>query len=153
MFRRRFHGARRFFLIVPGILVALALTGVLYQTLSVRRWSTRFPPPGRLVDVGGRRLHLICTGEGAPTVIFESSGFGSSLGFDAVRAEVSIQTRACAYDRMEMAWSDAGDAVISAGLLADDLERLLDRARLAPPYILVPASIGGLTVELFARRH
>jgi len=54
---------------------------------------------------------------------------------------------------MGMGWSDSGPDVISIGLLADDLESLLDRAALPPPYILVPASIGGLTVELFARRH
>ena len=150
MVRRR---ARRLALIVLSALVALLVSGMLYQTLSVRRESARFPPPGRLVDVGGRRLHVLCTGEGEPTVVFEASGLGSSLSFDKVRAEVDSRTRVCSYDRAGMGWSDPGPGVISAGVLADDLQRLLDRAGLRPPYILVPASVGGLTVELFSRRH
>jgi len=96
---------------------------------------------------------LICLGQGEPTVIFESSGLGSALSSALAREEVSAHTRVCSYDRMGMGWSDPGPSVISAGLLADDLERLTVRAELHPPFILVASSIGGLTVELFARRH
>ena len=146
-------------LIVVTTLVALPLIGALYQTVSVRRESRRFPPPGRLIDVAApgdgaaRRLHLICIGEGEPTVIFEPSGFGGALSSSAARAEVGAHTRVCSYDRMGAGWSDPGPSVITAGLLADDLERLTVHAGLHPPFIIVPASIGGLTAELFARRH
>ena len=133
--------------------MALAVAGAGYQSVSVRRESGRFPPPGQLVDVGGRRVHLLCIGDGSPTVIFESPGFGNALSSSKARAEVAAHTRVCSYDRMGTGWSDPGPAVISAGALADDLDRLLARAGVLPPYVLVPASIGGLTVELFARRH
>jgi pimeloyl-ACP methyl ester carboxylesterase len=146
-------------LIALAAVVALPLAGALYQTLSVWRESSRFPPPGRLIMVSApgervqRRLHLLCLGQGEPTVIFESSGFGGALSSRAAREEVSAHTRVCSYDRMGMGWSDPGPSVISAGLLVDDLERLIRQAGLRPPFILVPASIGGLTAELFARRH
>ena len=153
MSRLWWHRTRRVFLIGVGALLALAVAGAVYQSVSVRRETGRYPPPGQLVDVGGRRLHLVCIGEGRPTVIFESSGFGNSLSSSKARAEVAAHTRVCSYDRMGTGWSDPGPAVISAGALADDLDRLLARAGVQPPYVLVPASIGGLTVELFARRH
>ena len=86
-------------------------------------------------------------------MIFENSSFGTSTSFDAVRALVSRHTRACAYDRAGTGWSDPGPSLIPANLLADDLHRLLERAGVAPPYILVPSSIGGLTAEFFARRY
>jgi len=144
----------RFLLIAVGVAVALALGGAVYQTLSVRREARRFPPPGRLVDVGGRHLHLICFGNGEPTVVFEGGIFQGALSSEAARMEVSSQTRVCSYDRMGMGWSDPGPSgPISSGQLADDLRLLLDRAGIRPPYILVPASIGGLTVEMFARRY
>jgi len=82
--------------IVLGVVAALPLAGALYQTVSVRREAARFPPPGRLADIGGRRLHVICEGAGDPAVIFESSGLGSALSFDAVRAEVSPRTKPAA---------------------------------------------------------
>ena len=144
---------RRAALIVVTVVIGVPLAGAMYQRISVRREARRFPPSGRLIDVGGRRLHLICEGSGRPTVIFESSGLGNSTSSEEVRADVRSRTQVCAYDRMGMGWSDPGPRDVSAGVLVDDLERLLDRAALGPPYILVPASIGGLTVELFARRH
>jgi pimeloyl-ACP methyl ester carboxylesterase len=150
---------RRLSLLAIVILAVLPFAGALYQTLTVRNESGRFPAPGRLVNVAGagerseRRLHLICLGQGEPTVIFESSIFGSALSSRAAREEVSAYTRVCSYDRMGMGWSDPGPAVISVGQLADDLEHLTMQAELRPPYILVPASIGGLAAELFGRRH
>jgi hypothetical protein len=138
---------RRILLIVLTTLVALPIGGAVYQSVSVRRESGRFPAPGRLINVArpgepARRLHLICIGQGAPTVIFEAGGFGGSLSARAARQEVSAQTRVCSYDRMGMGWSDPGPDVIPAGLLADDLERLTTEAALPPPFILAPASIG-----------
>jgi pimeloyl-ACP methyl ester carboxylesterase len=146
--------ARRRILIGLGLIgLALPVAGAIYQSQSVAREGARFPAPGAFADVGGRRLHYICTGEGEPAVIFEASGLASSMSFDAVRAEISPRAKTCAYDRMGMGWSDPGPAVISAGMLADDLHALLAHAAIKPPYVLVAASVGGLTAELFARRH
>lgn len=153
MSRLWWHRTRRVFLIGVGALLALSAAGLLYQSVSVRREAGRFPPPGQLVDVGGRRLHLLCIGEGRPTVIFESSGFGNSLSSSKARAEVAARTRVCSYDRMGTGWSDPGPPVISVGALADDLDHLLERAGIPAPHVFVAASIGGLPVELFARRH
>jgi pimeloyl-ACP methyl ester carboxylesterase len=144
---------KRFVLIVLATLLSAAATGALYQTLSVRRDAARFPPPGRLVDVGGRRLHLLRIGDGRPTVIFEASMLSNSVSFTEARAAIARRTRICSYDRMGTGWSDAGPATISIGALADDLDRLLDRAVASPPYIVEAASIGGVVAELYARRH
>lgn len=144
---------KRFVLIVLVSLLSAAAAGAVYQTLSVRRDAARFPPPGRLVDVGGRRLHLLCIGDGRPTVIFEASMSSSSVSFAEARSAISRRARVCSYDRMGTGWSDAPPATVSIGALADDLDRLLDRAVTSPPYIVEAASIGGLVAELYARRH
>ena len=86
-------------------------------------------------------------------MIFEPSGFGNALSAWIARQQISAYTRVCSYDRVGTGWSDPGPATISAGVLTDDLERLLDRAGIPSPYLLVPSSIGGLTAELFVRRH
>lgn len=133
--------------------VLLASAGALYQAISVKREAERFRPPGQLVDVGGRRLHLVCIGAGEPTVVFEPSGFGGAGSSSVARAEIAKSTRVCSYDRAGMGWSDPGPSSLSAGVLSDDLARLLERAGLRPPYVLVASSVGGVTAELFARRH
>src|SRR3982074_1911005 len=93
---------RRLFVATLALLIVLLAAGAVYQWLRVRAEAGRYPPPGTLVDIGGRRLHLVCIGEprrGEPTVIFESSGFGGALSSEQARREVAARTRVCSYDR------------------------------------------------------
>ena len=56
------------------------------------------PPPGRLIDVGGRRLHLWCMGSGSPTVLFEAGASAFAIDFSLVQPEIAKPTlkRRCA---------------------------------------------------------
>jgi pimeloyl-ACP methyl ester carboxylesterase len=134
------------------VLLALPLAGCLYETTAAARAARRFPPPGRLIDVGGRRLHLLCIGSGRPIVLFEASGFSNSASSAAARSGLARRTTVCSYDRPGVGWSDPGPDVMSVGQLADDLRQLQDRA-LDSPIVIVTSSIGGLISELFARRY
>ena len=58
----------------PAIRIAAAaaaagIASFTYQRIAEVRDRHRFPPPGRLVDIGGRRLHLVTVGEGSPAVV------------------------------------------------------------------------------------
>jgi pimeloyl-ACP methyl ester carboxylesterase len=134
------------------VLVALPVGGLIYEAYADGMDGLEFTPPGQLVDIGGRRLHLVCIGEGEPTVFFESSGFSNSMSFSRARERIAARTRVCSYDRSGMGWSDPGPAAASTGDLARDLAVLQDRAKLHGPHVLVASSIGGLTAELFARQ-
>ena len=141
--------------LIAGLIVVVPLSaaGAVYQTIHVRRESALYRPAGQMVDVGGRRLHLICIGSGEPTVLFEPSGFGGAGSATVARTEIARTLRVCSYDRMGMGFSDPGPGSISVGTLTGDLERLLSAAGVRPPYVIVASSVGGLTAELFARRH
>ena len=108
--------------------------------------------PGRLVDVGGFRLHLHAMGEGAPVVVFDAALAGSSVSWTYVQPAVARFARACAYDRAGFGWSDGGPMPRTAGRVADELRRLLDRAGEPPPYLLVGHSFGGFVMRIFAAR-
>ena len=110
-------------------------------------------PPGRLVDVGGQRLHVNCTGTGSPTVIFESGTGDASTIWALVQPRVSAFTRACSYDRAGYAWSDPGRLPRTFAQLSLELHTALCRANVAPPYVLVGQSYGGLVVRGFAERY
>ena len=86
-----------------------------------------------LVDIGGRRLNLICIGEGSPTVVFEQ-GLGSNLlHWQHVAGPVSKFARACFYDRAGHAFSNASGRAGDAANATDDLHNLLQRASVKPP--------------------
>lgn len=110
-------------------------------------------PPGRLVDVGGFRLHINCSGQGTPAVVLDAALGGSSLSWALVQPQVARLTHVCSYDRAGFGWSDAGPLPRTAGRVADELRVLLDRAGVEPPYVLVGHSFGGLVMRVFAARH
>ena len=113
----------------------------------------RFPPPGALVDIGGFRLHLNCSGSGSPAVILDAALGGSSISWTLVQPELSKLTRICSYDRAGFGWSDAGPMPRTAERVASELRTLLQQAAVPPPYILVGHSFGGFVMRVFATRY
>ena len=107
----------------------------------------------RPVDIGGRSLFVDCEGTGSPTVVLEAGFGGSSSTWVDVMPALRRITRTCAYDRAGLGSSLAMPGVHDASAEIADLGRLLDRGRIAPPYVLVGHSYGGLLVRLFARAH
>jgi pimeloyl-ACP methyl ester carboxylesterase len=146
--------AKRTFIGLCGLIVVAALTGTAYQWIATRNDLAANPPPGRLVDVGGHKLHILCTGSGEPTVILEN-GLGSTglVGWSFVQPEVATFTRVCSYDRAGTGYSDPGPSPRTARRITQELEQLLDRTGIKGPVVLVGASIGGLFVRLFASEH
>ena len=138
---------------VCSLIVAIAVTGATYQWRATRRDLALTPPPGQLVDIGGYRLHLWCTGNGAPAVILDTGLGGSSAGWGFVQPDVSRFTRVCSYDRAGMGYSDPGPSPRTARRIASELAKLLDRSGIAGPVVLVGASIAGFNVRVFATDH
>jgi len=104
--------------------------------------------PGRLIDVGGRRLHLLCTGHGSPTVVLEAGASSFAIDWTLVQRDVSRTNRTCAYDRAGMGWSDPSTATTRASS-ALDLHNLMAAAGEKAPFVLVGASRGGLLVRAY----
>jgi pimeloyl-ACP methyl ester carboxylesterase len=134
-------------------LLALVVVGLVYQALGSRRSSHRFPPPGRLVDIGACRLHTVCHGKGDPTVILESGIAASSLSWALVQPDVARFTRACAYDRAGLAWSDPPRAPRTIARIVEELHGLARNADLPPPYVLVGHSFGAFVCLTYAANH
>jgi pimeloyl-ACP methyl ester carboxylesterase len=138
---------------VSGFLGVAALTGATYQYIATRRDLASAPPPGTFVDVGGHRLHLWCTGAGAPTVILDSGLGGTSADWGFVQPEVGRFTRVCSYDRAGMGYSDPGPSPRTARRLASELATLVDRGGIDGPLVVVGASSGAFNVRVFASDH
>ena len=141
----------RWLLVYPVVAtLAIAAVGGGYETVREALDARAYPPPGQLVDVGGHRLHLHCTGSGSPTVILEPGGGASSSDMAWVAPAVAQHTRVCVYDRAGRGWSDPVDGPQDGAAIAADLHTLLQRARVPGPYVLAGHSFGGLYVQIFA---
>jgi pimeloyl-ACP methyl ester carboxylesterase len=114
-----------------------------------------YDPPGKLVDVGGRRLHLACSGSGEPGVMLISGLGGTFASWGAsFRDSIAGFSRVCAYDRAGIGWSDPAETPRTADAAARDLAALLAAARpFDGPPVVVGHSIGGLYALRYARMH
>lgn len=135
------------------LIVALALSGAVYERVSQARDLRLHPPGGRLVDVGGYKLHLYCTGEGNPTVIFEHGLDGSYLDWRLVQPEIARFTRACSYDRAGYGWSEPSPKPRVPGAMAEELHTLLNHAGEKGPFIIVAHSMGVFNAQMYARHY
>src|SRR5882757_9267605 len=107
------------------------------------REPQQYSPPGRLIDIGGRRLHLYCAGKGSPTVILMAGGGAFSIDWALVQSKVAQNTRVCSYDRAGLAWSDPGPVDETVEQTVSDLHILLKNGEEKGPFVLVGASVGG----------
>jgi len=106
-------------------------------------------PPGALVDIGGRRLHIHCTGSGSPAVILEAGAGSFAIDWNLVQPGIARGARVCSYDRAGLGWSDRSPKSGQAAAIVDDLHSALAAAGVKPPYVMVGASMGGIYVRLF----
>ncbi|HLZ42862.1 MAG TPA: alpha/beta hydrolase [Candidatus Sulfotelmatobacter sp.] len=143
---------RNIALLLVGILALLLIAGASYQAIANRADARRFPEPGRLIDVGGYRLKLNCTGAGSPTVVLESGLGDVSIEWQPVQSSVAKFSRVCSYDRAGYGGSDAGPALRTSQQIAGELNALLKNAGEKPPFILVGHSFGGYNVRVFNGR-
>jgi pimeloyl-ACP methyl ester carboxylesterase len=135
-------------------LVALGLlTGVSYQALAGSVDEGNYPPPGRMIDVGGHRLHLYCTGEGSPTVVLEAGLGLGMVTWRKVQPPVSRLTRVCSYDRAGYGWSEGGPLPRTSSRVSEELRTLLQKSGERGPWVLVGHSLGGLYVRYFAATY
>ena len=138
--------------VLAGLLVLL-LAGAIYEPLAEAADAKAYPPPGQMVDVGGYRLHLNCTGSGSPTVVIESGWGDMSASWGWVQPKVAKTTRICTYDRAGMGWSESSPQPRTAREFAKELHTLLAKANELGPYVLVGHSLGGYTMRVYAHDY
>ena len=140
-----------------ALITTVAFAGAIYQVLADRRGGVKYPPPGRLVDVGGYRLHLHCSEtqdvQGSPTVVMDAGIGECSLGWSLVQPEIAKFARVCTYDRAGLGWSDPSSAARTSRKIVEELHTLLAQAGIEPPYVLVGHSYGGLNVRLYTSQY
>ncbi|HSY31912.1 MAG TPA: alpha/beta hydrolase [Verrucomicrobiae bacterium] len=138
---------------IAGLLILILLVGMTYQRLGESRDRRLHPPPGKFVDLGTHRLHLLEEGRGSPTIILEAGLMSTNLSWTDIRRKLAASYRVVTYDRAGLGWSDIGPMPRTAERIVDELHSLLELAAIPAPYVLVGHSFGGLTMPLFAARY
>jgi pimeloyl-ACP methyl ester carboxylesterase len=150
--RRDLHSRTRMWLVYPACAgLFLSAVGGGYETY--RETTDSYAMPGRLIDVGGHKLHINCTGTGSPTVVLEPGLGEPSTAMAWIAPDVAATTRVCVYDRAGRGWSESASTAQDGVQVASDLHTLLDRAGEQGPFVLAGHSAGGLYVLNFAQLY
>src|SRR5437016_3699248 len=153
--RRDLRSLARRLVLYPlfGGLVVAGVAGS-YETIQEQVDRSTTAMPGHLVDVGGRRLYVHCTGSGSPAVVLVSGLAETSTYWGGwIAPAVAQNTTVCAYDRAGQGWSDPPASPQDGAAVATDLHTLLDHAQIPGPYVLVGHSTGGAYARIFAARY
>ncbi len=150
--RRDLHSRTRKWIVYPVCAaLALASLGGTYETY--REATDHLPMAGRLIDVGGHKLHIDCTGTGSPTVILEPGLGEPSPAMAWIASDVATTTRVCVYDRAGRGWSQSAGRPQDGVEVATDLHTLLEQAGERGPFVLAGHSAGGIYVLNFAHLY
>ena len=138
---------------IPVLILFLAAFMWMVGAQAKSKLAKQNPPPGQLVDAGGFKMHLYCTGEGSRPVILEAGMNDFYVSWAKVQPEISKFTRVCSYDRAGLGWSEASPHSRTSEVMAEELHSLLMKAELPGPYVLVGHSFGGINVRQFAHQY
>jgi pimeloyl-ACP methyl ester carboxylesterase len=152
--RRELRSRSGRWLLYPVIaFLTLASVGGAYATVGAAADARAHPMTGQLIDVGGHRLHLNCTGSGSPTVLLQPGLGEMSSNMGWLASAVARNTRVCVYDRAGRGWSESAETPQDGVQIAADLHTLLQRGGVPGPYVLAGHSFGGLYVLSYADRY
>lgn len=111
-----------------------------------------FPPPGRLVDIGSHRLHLLEQGHDEPTVVLVATAGDNLLNWHHLQPELALFSHVVAYDRSGMGWSQPTIEPVTMESMVKELYLLLINSELKGPFILVGHSVGAIITRRFAEQ-
>ena len=139
-------------LYIVQLLVIVLVVGRIYQVIAEARDTKRLPPPGQLFDVNGHQMHILCLGQGSPTIVVEQGNGAQSLAWSEVNESMSHLSRTCAYDRAGMGYSEPVGEPVTASDIAQNLHQLLQAADITDDLVLVGWSAGGIYQREFYRQ-
>jgi pimeloyl-ACP methyl ester carboxylesterase len=151
------RGSAGAFVLGLGLVVAavLALASV-WHLWVLTRARRAHPPPGRMVDLGGYRVHVLGEGtvrDGRPPVVWFAGGHASGGAIHHLHRAFRSETRSILIDRPGTGWSDAGPFPRSTAREAEEMVLALERAGEPGPFVWAGHSFGGLLVANIARRR
>ncbi len=134
-------------------LFVLVVVGFIYQSYFSYTDRQNFPPVGRMVDIGGYKLHVQIAGNGRVNVVFDAAMGDVGLAWGKVTSEIESVATVFSYDRGGLGWSESSSIPRTSDNFVEELRRLLENTGMSAPYILVGHSLGGLNMQLFAKAY
>ena len=110
-------------------------------------------PQQRVQVDAGHYIHMVCMGQGSPTVILSAGADGWSADWRLVQPQIAKTTRVCGWDRAGHGFSSGSPEPQDIIHTEADLEKALAGAGVTGPLVMVAHSLGAFETFLFTDRH
>lgn len=150
--KRKFRVLKIALLFFCSVLVVIG-AGFLYEWYASAQAKDDFPPPGKLVEAGGYKLHIHKQGKGSPTIIMEAGSGETSLSWRDIPSELARHATVVTYDRAGYAWSEAAPTERTGANIVQELHLALENEGIDGPYVMVGHSLGGMYARLFTQMY
>ena len=134
-------------------LLTLVLAGVIYQQAGSIVDGYTVTIPGQMVEVNGHRVHIVCQGSGASSLVLDAGLGAAAFEWHRLQPQLAKNARVCAFDRPGQGTSDAIAHAYDGATAADELHMLVRAAQIATPFVYVGHSLGANFAEIYAARY
>ncbi len=139
-----------------GQLIGALLALIIFAGLMLRLFGPGpQEPEGKLIDVGGFKLHINSSGEKneKPTLVIEGGAGVASEYYHWLNEGLKDSMRVVRYDRAGLGYSEESDTPRDPVTVAHELHLLLEKSGESPPYIMTGHSIGGAYIRVFTELY
>lgn len=136
------------------LITSIAVLAAVHQILKAMERS-KYPAPGELVKVDGRKMHVYSSGSGSKTIVL-LGGYGTGspvVDFSPLIKELSKNYKVVVVENFGYGWSDVTKTPRTAANIVKETRTALEEAGIKPPYILMPHSIGGIYGLYYANTY
>lgn len=110
-------------------------------------------PSSKIENINNQRIEYAQITKASPVVVFENGLGANMLSWNKVFTEIGKEATVFAYNRPGYGKSDAASTPRDGARIVEELRANFKSKELQPPYVLVGHSLGGLYMQLFARKY
>jgi pimeloyl-ACP methyl ester carboxylesterase len=138
--------------LIAIIVCSILLFQIAFQLLCLWIDGRKFPPPGGLIRLSGRTVHVQQLGSGAPAIILEAGIAASSLSWAVLQPRLAAISATYSYDRAGLGWSSSTARGCSLFRMTEELHQWIEAARVPRPYVLAGHSYAAYILRVYAQR-
>jgi pimeloyl-ACP methyl ester carboxylesterase len=135
-----------------SIIASVLLLQVALQFLCIWRDGRKFHPPGTLVKLPRRTVHVQQAGSHSPAIVLESGIAATSLNWGILQPQLAPYATVFSYDRAGLGWSTPSGHECQIVKMAEQLHEWMEALRVPKPYVLAGHSYAAYILRLYAQQ-